>query len=148
METRSRSDKDAGSSCFFLGALDQSMKGGLDVSYLNGAPSTSVETPAVVDVEGDQPKDSKIEQYVPSRHEASMIVKPSTPDGGRTGAWFLRSYPGARNLRDACERITMTQLIGKKNPDVEDPSHCRSVASRQPSPNLVVDIKYQEDLDR
>src|SRR5712664_4242856 len=110
MDTRFRSERSAGSSCFFFWSLAcQEKRQGAN---LHGVHHSIPQTPVVVHVEAHQPQDRNVEKNLPSRHHSSMLVEPSAPV-------FAVDRAKTKSASQNSERISPSKLVGEENPNIK-----------------------------
>src|SRR2546421_12465643 len=93
MATRSRSERDEGSSCFFFGVLgivdnveytknERSSLSGINTYLYRTASSVTIKRPVIIKVEGDKAKYRNVEKNLPSRYQTTVQIQPLSPGNG------------------------------------------------------------------
>ena len=140
--TRSRSERLAGSSCFFFGALVRCSKWEVYVKwvYLNGTAALSVRHPGIVEVETDQAENGDVEENVPPVQESLLVIHP--------GSKIKQAVWRKGNQVHKCPKpVPIVDLHSHQDVEVEDPRRPRNNLSREPRCDLVVQPQKTEDFE-
>ena len=114
-------------------------------TYLDGARASGREAPVVVQVEADKAEDGEVEEHLPARVQSPVAVEPRAPvHEGRLDAVHGR---GREVFRNGSEAVSLAELVGREQEDVEHPRRHGHVSPGKRRRDLVVDVEDRQDLD-